>query len=249
MKLKTKLSFGLGFLFLIIFSLVIFCMYYIGKISSDSENILKDNYNSVIYAKNMASAIDGMNSVLFYYNYQSADDHYGSKINHFKEFKKQFDENLALEANNITETHEKEYVDSLKMNYSGIIMVAEILEIKGAIVKVGNYDILAQNYKGSRQYIDSISNENIQAIVQKNLFAKKDAENMKTLMAIIGTFLVLLAFAYFWYFPFFVSNSISFLSDRMLALLKSKGIESEIKTKDESFILLNCIEKLEEKYK
>ena len=43
MTLKTKLSWGLGFLFLIIFILVGFCSYYVGKLSQESENILKNN--------------------------------------------------------------------------------------------------------------------------------------------------------------------------------------------------------------
>jgi len=48
MTLKTKLSLGLGFLFLIIFILVGFCSYYVGKLGQESDNILKDNYNSIV---------------------------------------------------------------------------------------------------------------------------------------------------------------------------------------------------------
>ena len=51
MVLKKKLSLGLGFLFFIIFVLAIFCSYYIGKLSQEAGNILKDNYNSLVYSK------------------------------------------------------------------------------------------------------------------------------------------------------------------------------------------------------
>ena len=64
MLLKTKLSLGLGFLFIIIFTLAGFCSYYVGKSAQEADNILKDNYNSIVYSKNMISAVDDMiNSV------------------------------------------------------------------------------------------------------------------------------------------------------------------------------------------
>lgn len=69
MTLKTKISWGLGFLFLLIFTLVGFCSYYVGKLSQESENILKDNYNSIVYAKNMLAGLDDMktsiNSIMY----------------------------------------------------------------------------------------------------------------------------------------------------------------------------------------
>jgi hypothetical protein len=64
MTLKKKLTLGLGFLFLIIFILVIFYSYYIGKLSQDAENILKDNYNSLVFSKNMISALEDMRTAV-----------------------------------------------------------------------------------------------------------------------------------------------------------------------------------------
>ena len=64
MTLKKKLTLGLGFLFLIIFVLVIFYSYYIGKLSHDAENILKDNYKSLVFSKNMISALEDMRTAI-----------------------------------------------------------------------------------------------------------------------------------------------------------------------------------------
>ena len=58
MTLKKKLSLGLGFLFLIIFVLAFVCSYYIGELSRDAENILKDNYKSLVFTKNMIAALE-----------------------------------------------------------------------------------------------------------------------------------------------------------------------------------------------
>jgi len=61
MTLKTKISGGLGFLFLIILTLAVFCSYYVEKLGQESDNILKDNYYSIVYSKNMLSALDDEN--------------------------------------------------------------------------------------------------------------------------------------------------------------------------------------------
>ena len=60
MMLKKKLSLGLAFLFIIIFALAIFSSYYIQKLSKESENILRDNYDSIVYSKKMFLALDDM---------------------------------------------------------------------------------------------------------------------------------------------------------------------------------------------
>ena len=64
MTLKRKLTMGLGFLFLIIFVLVIFYSYHLGRLSQDAENILKDNYKSLVYSKNMISALEDMRTAI-----------------------------------------------------------------------------------------------------------------------------------------------------------------------------------------
>jgi hypothetical protein len=67
-------------------------------------------------------------------------------------------------------------------------------------------------------------------------------------MAIIGSLCLLLAFVYFWYFPFYISTTFSYLSNRMRDLLKKLGFESEIKTKDEALVILQAINLLENRF-
>lgn len=51
MKLKTKLTLGVGLLFLLIVLLSVIGALYINKLKSDTEKILTANYNSLEYAK------------------------------------------------------------------------------------------------------------------------------------------------------------------------------------------------------
>lgn len=60
MTLKTKLTWGLGFLFLIILTLATFCSYSVQKLGQESDNVLKDNYSSLVYSRDMLSALDDM---------------------------------------------------------------------------------------------------------------------------------------------------------------------------------------------
>ena len=58
MTLKRKLTWGLGFLFLIILTLCAVCSYYVGTLGQESDKILKDNYASLVYARNMLAGLD-----------------------------------------------------------------------------------------------------------------------------------------------------------------------------------------------
>jgi len=60
---KNKALMGLGFLFLIIFALAAFCSNHVGKLAQETDNILKDNYNSLVYSRNMISALEDMKNM------------------------------------------------------------------------------------------------------------------------------------------------------------------------------------------
>lgn len=245
MKLKTKLTLGLGFLFLIIFTLILFCMDYIGKISNDSKNILKNNYNSVLYTQNMSSALDRMNISLneFIFYKDDISFKFQSLKQDFDSAKTLFDKNLLLEKGNITEENEKGYLDDLYKNYNNFLTLSSKIISEDFL----NQADLTTTYKSSRKLIEDIADVNMKAIYQKNQFADKDADNKKIYMAVLGSICLMLAFFYFWYFPLFISSSISYLAEKITNLLKKAGIESNISTKDESFVILKSIELLEKK--
>ncbi|MFV8392914.1 ATP-binding protein [Flavobacterium sp. LB2P6] len=61
MKIKTKLNLGVGLLFLMIIILSIVASFYIFSIKKDTENILKANYNTLEYSRNMLLSLDEIN--------------------------------------------------------------------------------------------------------------------------------------------------------------------------------------------
>ena len=97
MKIKTKLTLGVGLLFLLILLLVFVGAKYIHALKSDTENILMTNYNTLEYAGNMLSALEEKNA---------------------KSFDK-FELNLQKQEKNISEIGEKETTQELRNYFNG----------------------------------------------------------------------------------------------------------------------------------
>ncbi len=87
MSVKTKIRLGLLFLLAIIFLLAGAGSYYINRLADESKDILKDNYNTLQYTKNMIEALDRPEG---------------------PEAIRIFEANLVLQENNITEQGEQE---------------------------------------------------------------------------------------------------------------------------------------------
>jgi PAS domain S-box-containing protein len=58
MKIKTKLNLGVGLLFLLIIILTLVSAFYVFLIKKDTQNILKANYNTLEYSRNMLHSLD-----------------------------------------------------------------------------------------------------------------------------------------------------------------------------------------------
>ena len=127
MVVKKKLSLGLGFLFFIIFVLAIFCSYYIGKLSQEAGNILKDNYKSLVYSKNMISSLEDLrtaiSSIIFSQTENKKTSDYFGQF--FEKGRTEFEKNLRAENKNITEIHENEYVEAINKNYDIFLRLSQ----------------------------------------------------------------------------------------------------------------------------
>ncbi len=248
MTLKTKLSLGLGFLFLIILTLAAFCSYSVGKLGQESDNILKDNYYSIVYSRNMLSALDDMRTSISstLYNTSQAGTMSDYYLKLFESGRTVFEANLKAENSNITEIQEKEYVETLNHDYEAYMKLC--LQIKSGLGGSSVYlnDFLPACEK-LKQSINGIYDVNMQAVVRKNQQVKHDSARFMTSMAAIGSLCILLAVGYFWYFPVYISSTLSYLSDRMKDLLKNVGVTFDIQTKDEAYIILHAINLLETK--
>lgn len=99
MRIKTKLNLGVGLLFLMIIILSLVSGYAVFLIKADTENILKANYNTLEYSRNMILSLDEIKV--------NSD----STIHIFKEY-------LEKQTRNVTEPGEKEATAKLESDFA-----------------------------------------------------------------------------------------------------------------------------------
>ncbi len=98
MKIKTKLNLGVGLLFLMIIILTLVSAFYIFSIKKDTDNILRANYNTLEYSRNMLTSLDRINN----------DEEKSVAI---------FESNLKKQMLNITENGEGKATQNLQNNF------------------------------------------------------------------------------------------------------------------------------------
>lgn len=246
MKIKVKLMVGLGFLFIMIFGITIFSSYYIQKLADDSNNILKDNYKSLEYSKKLLSILDDIDNYLTENIFLNAAYNEKSSVvsQSVMEQEQIFTTYLVAEGNNITEVKEKEYVDTLKQTFSNYSLLINKIILKSFDSKM--YNEYKKSYKSLKNSIANIYQVNSDAIIRKNEIAKDHSKDFIRNMAILGAIFIIMGFGYFWYYPFYVSNSLNIISEKSKILLKDLNIDSNINSKDEFLIILNTLNILED---
>jgi PAS domain S-box-containing protein len=102
MKLKTKLSLGISFLFVVILTFGILSVFYINRLSNQSGQVLKNNHESLVYSNNMLKALEDIPAK--------------------PEAQKIFEANLQKQEANITEPGEKEATNELRKNFRELLI-------------------------------------------------------------------------------------------------------------------------------
>ncbi|HVS90537.1 MAG TPA: ATP-binding protein [Mucilaginibacter sp.] len=190
MTIKSKLRAGFGFLFLLAIICSGLSIYYLNRLSADSSLILKDNHETIVYMRNIAAAIDENEGPL-----------------NSKQIKT-IESNLVKQENNITEQGEQLATDSLRSKY-------EQLKLSGS-------DQAKQTHLRAdiRNVLFRIMKLNMDAEEHKNAVAKATASNATLLVALIGSFLFLVAFSFIINFPGYIANPIKELTERIKEISK-----------------------------
>lgn len=100
MKLKTKLSLGLSFLFTVILVFGVLGIFYINRLSNDAAKVLKNNHESLVFCNDMLKALEKMPG---------------------ETATKNFNENLKKQEANITEPGELEATNELRTNFTELL--------------------------------------------------------------------------------------------------------------------------------
>ena len=100
LKIKTKLTYGIGLLFAMIVLLGGLSVQNIYRMSADTQNILADNYNTLLYSRRMLDALE--------------------RIKTDPVARTEFEKNLNLQKENITEVDENVATTHLVTQYESM---------------------------------------------------------------------------------------------------------------------------------
>ncbi|MEO8886218.1 MAG: ATP-binding protein [Mucilaginibacter sp.] len=181
MKVKNKLRLGFGFLFVVVLAFGIVSQFYINEIFNSAKVILKDNYETLNYTKDMRTVLDEHDLPL---NKVAAG---------------QFNVQLVKEEHNITEVGELDAVKKLRNAFVGLQNDKT------------NLFILKQHEREAREYLRKIDEMNMRAIVIKNEKAHQTVKNASVFLELAGTFVFLVLFSFSVNFPGIISGPLNSL--------------------------------------
>jgi PAS domain S-box-containing protein len=126
-RLKTKLSLGLIFLFIVIVLFGVLGLFYINRLSDEGRQVLQNNHESLVYGNRMLEALEDIKT-----------DKNALDI---------FRDNLKKQQGNITEVGEKEATDELTQNFNEMLVdptdSSNYSDIRKSIYKILDLNELA----------------------------------------------------------------------------------------------------------
>src|ERR1700760_1603829 len=136
-KLKTKLSLGLIFLFVVIVLFGVLGLFYISRLSDEGRLVLRNNHESLVYCNHMLQALEDL-----------ATDKRALEV---------FRENLQKQQSNITEIGEREATEELTRNFNELLIdpsdpsnYADIRRSLGKIEDLNEEAIVRKNAAAQR---------------------------------------------------------------------------------------------------
>ncbi len=176
MKIKTKLRLGFGFLFVVVLFFGAISLYYIQEIANSANVVLKNNYETLSYTREMRTLLDENNLPLT------------------PGVAKQFNQQLVNEEHNITEKGEQEAVALLRKAFNSLNQQQTVIITKQA------------KEREVRKYLRQIEVLNMRAIVRKNDTARASVNKASLILGFAGTFTFLVLFSFSVNFPGFIAN-------------------------------------------
>lgn len=144
MRLKTKLSLGLVFLFIVIVLFGVLGLFYINRLSEEARQVLQNNQESLLYCNRMLQSLEDIKTE--------------------KPALDIFKDNLKKQQGNITEIGEREATDELTKNFNEMLVnpsdTSNYIDIRRSIYKIQDLNELAilRKNEAAKKTADSAAN-------------------------------------------------------------------------------------------
>jgi nitrate/nitrite-specific signal transduction histidine kinase len=201
-SVRRRITFGMIFLFLIILLLSVFSGYYLNRLSGKTSAIQKENYLSVVYARDMNEDIMTINKELStsFFKKISADSvRISAALDHFRR-------SLADEKNNITEPGEEKLVSDIEGAFTAYQEVVLKNMNNGSTAEAM---VLVENRSAALdQLLLHLSEINGKAIESKTDEAKAFSNRALTRMTILACICFLIGMSYTYSFAMYFNQRI-----------------------------------------
>jgi two-component system, NtrC family, sensor histidine kinase KinB len=190
LSISTKFTLGMIFLFIIILVLSVFSGFYINRLSNKTSAILKENFISVVYAREMSEGITYINNeILDCFLTKTAPDTVrisGDLIS--------FEKSLKEEKNNFTEPGEDKLVFAIESDFKEYRSIVK----SGIDAPFTSDKILSMQHisAGILQQLVLLSEMNGKALEVKTDDAKSFSQSALTRMTILATLCFLIGMSF-----------------------------------------------------
>ena len=208
MKFSIHSKFSTGMVFLIIIlALSIFSAYYMNKVSIETSSILKENYLSVVYAREMAEGLTKMNQEITKSFIMNSNPDKTILKNELEIIGKSF----QSEKNNITEPGEDKLVAGIESDLK--VYTDSIAKFMESPTKVTGVLFLQKKFDVLYQQLMQLSQMNGKAIEVKTDNTKISSQDAVTQMTIIATMCFIIALFYSYSFSSYSNERFTRLYD------------------------------------
>jgi two-component system, NtrC family, sensor histidine kinase KinB len=227
--IRTRFTLGMIFIFLIILVLSVFSGYYIFKLSAKTSAILKENYLSIVYAREMSESImnvdqEIINSLLI--------KHRADSLRIRKEFNI-MDKSLQSEKNNITEAGEGKLVSGIEAGYleyrDSVFRILRSAKPEAGILFIQN----KSNFL--HQQLSLLSEMNGKALELKTDDAKASSNSAVTKMTFLATLCFLIGMTFTISFSSYFNRRFLELYNEIKEIVSSNSDQHQISERIDEF--------------
>jgi hypothetical protein len=195
MSNKMRMFLGIGFVFVQFVVVSLFSIYYAYNISKQTSTLFVDNIRTLQYCEKMSEAADAMNN----FHVSRLTGIHSTDVD-IDKTKALFDENLANEEKNITESGERELVSALKEHYQRY--QDYIISGRNARTDLSMYvSKIMPLYNAVKHDLHSIAEVNHQSITRKKEQASVYENHFYVILSIIATICILVSFSFLFNYP------------------------------------------------
>lgn len=214
-SIRTRFTSGMIFLFLIILVLSVFSGYYLNKLSNKTSAILKENYLSVVYAREMSEGIMNLNREITEAFLTKRNSDSSTVDNELRLINR----SLALEKNNITEPGEDKLVAGIETGY---------IEYRDSVLKLQRMPLRTESILDLQRKSDFLyqqllllSQMNGRALEVKTDDAKASSKSALTTMTVLATLCFLIGMSFSFSFASYFNRRFSQLYNGLKGVVSS----------------------------